>query len=723
MSLKSIVRTLLPPSPRIRYTRKSTEQADRQMLSHEQQNDVMDRLWGPLLDASLWFRDSHTGTTFDRPGYNSLKQFCEQHPQPLEVPGIIDIYDPSRFGRPLTSQGKADIMAFLFQKHFFDSLGWQIRFTNVQLIGDAFADAVTMVTHAYMASAYSAELKKKVALGKHTHAQSGRWIHGIAPYPARRYDDLKKCYLEDGELAQASRQGTVLKVPLTDRKNWEDAGRMYLAGHSLQAIGSEMFRRGLKTRKNKAWGHAQIRNMLTNKALVGLIEYNHTMDGKSVKLLISAAWGNLVDRDLFDAVQREVERRSSDSRNRQRRERQQYILAPRCAHCGIAYHGSVLNEERYDRARVYRHPMPRPDQDPEQYEVTKVAGCRNWTIRADEFESVMKDLIVSQRGTSEFEDAMRESILKKSGLQSATAERAALLATELSKVETRYAAAVEAELEARMEGRDAGMYKSRVDQLHQEVEFHRKEFEDAKRKAERPADSWTRVRRAIRETRNIGAIWPHLGLGERKFIFDEWIYELLVLVDPVPGYPKKNTKRALAFIKTSDVALELSLEGVPAKPQAGGDSPFLEISTSASESSSVTHPSDSTASRPSSAAWQAATASGGDPGSAAIRPSAQAAWPRTNGSSSCSAATSGGTASGLPQFPSATATFRRSPRRFARLTGEFLKRLENSSCVSAINSTSLAPCTPALGQNASSEVIWTNLDLLYGQTSWQMSHP
>src|SRR5690606_19098718 len=120
----------------------------------------------------------------------------------------------------------------------------------------------------------------------------------------------------------------------------------------------ELFRRGLKTRKNKAWGHTQIRNMLTNRTLVGLIEYSYTLDGEPGQLLIPAVWGDLVDRNLFDAVQREVERRSSDSRNRQRRERQQYILTPRCAHCGIAYHGSVLNEERYDRARVYRHPMP-----------------------------------------------------------------------------------------------------------------------------------------------------------------------------------------------------------------------------------------------------------------------------------------------------------------------------------------------------------------------------
>jgi hypothetical protein len=52
---------------------------------------------------------------------------------------------------------------------------------------------------------------------------------------------------------------------------------------------------------------------------------------------------------------------------------------------------------------------------------------------------------------------------------------------------------------------------------------------------------------------------------------------------------------------------------------------------------------------------------------------------------------------------------RSSPRRFARLTGEFLKRRENSSCVIAMSSISRSPWTPRRGQKASSEVIWTNL--------------
>lgn len=76
-----------------------------------------------------------------------------------------------------------------------------------------------------------------------------------------------------------------------------------------------------------------------------------------------------------------------------------------------------------------------------------------------------------------------------------------------------------------------------------------------------------------------------------------------------------------------------------------------------------------------------------------------------------------------PQFPSATAMLRSSPRRFARFPGEFLKRRENSSCDSPINSTSFAPWTPWRGQKASPLVIGTNLGESCGHTSWQMSQP
>ena len=138
---------------------------------------------------------------------------------------------------------------------------------------------------------------------------------------------------------------------------------------------------------------------------------------------------------------------------------------------------------------------------------------------------------------------------------------------------------------------------------------------------------------------------------------------------------------------------------------------------SAAEISSRTQLSSSTSARDDSA-WKAAEAS--------IRPSAQAAWPRTNGTGSMSAAARAGTASSDPQLPNATHAFRSSPFLPARVTGESANSRRNplpeSDNKRSANSMSGGPSNSDLGEYAGSEVGTENL-LENGHTSWQMSHP
>jgi hypothetical protein len=137
----------------------------------------------------------------------------------------------------------------------------------------------------------------------------------------------------------------------------------------------------------------------------------------------------------------------------------------------------------------------------------------------------------------------------------------------------------------------------------------------------------------------------------------------------------------------------------------------------AARTSSRTHGSSSTARRRASPAATEVMSGPETPGPEPIRPSAHAACPRTSGSSSSSAVTNDGTASGDPQFPSATATLRSSPRRLARLIGEFLKRRENSAWSIAIHSISDGPSSPARVRNASSSAGVANE--FHGHTSWE----
>jgi hypothetical protein len=121
----------------------------------------------------------------------------------------------------------------------------------------------------------------------------------------------------------------------------------------------------------------------------------------------------------------------------------------------------------------------------------------------------------------------------------------------------------------------------------------------------------------------------------------------------------------------------VTLRSAPDSPRHFASRRQLE---SASDNSSRTH-SSSDNSHHVSTSPTCTTTSGGQSSLDALRPSAHAACPRTSGSAAFRAAASVGTASSEPQFPSATATLRSSPRRFVRFTGEPLKRREKSSGV------------------------------------------
>src|SRR5436190_4658609 len=96
---------------RLRYTRKSTESEERQVASHEQQAGAADDLWGPIPEQ-WWWKDSCSGVSFDRPAFNDLLDYCRENPQTKANPGLLDMYDPSRFGRILDEEGQPDIMTF-----------------------------------------------------------------------------------------------------------------------------------------------------------------------------------------------------------------------------------------------------------------------------------------------------------------------------------------------------------------------------------------------------------------------------------------------------------------------------------------------------------------------------------------------------------------------------------------------------------------------------------
>jgi hypothetical protein len=699
------------------YTRKSTTGEERQVASHDQQKEAILSKFG-VFDDNWWFADSCTGTTFDRDQFSQLREFCRANRRPKSGPGIIYIYDPSRFGRVLGEDGKPDILAFLSMYGEFESAGWQLHFVTVNRVGDNLADIVTMALYAYAAAIYSTTLSNNVKRGMGNHASQGWWTGGAAPWGTKRMDTRTGKILSKGQQSTPGGGGTVLVAdqPVLDR--WEVCANRIIAGASLDAVGDMLTEAGVRGPRRGKLGHRSIKNFLTNPALIGLVEY--TPAGEKNPVRVTAKWEPFVDVDLFRAVEKELEQRNRQPRNAKRKKRGGFPLKPGCAHCGGEYHGGRLAEAQ-GRTRSYVHTKPKKRMDPEAHQRFIECGCKVWYVDAEELENGIKDLIAAERGSAEFEDLVRQAILERDEFRKQADEAVASAREEVERLERQNSklARTLAVLTAD-ENFDSKAFEKEARAVQQQLTAARTELKDAEKFARSHEDAWDRLSTIISETRNLADAWPGLGEEERKILLDYWVYDVQVIVEPVPGKLRANTKSAAVVLRT-----------------APNDPKFFALDRQAAiaaDNSSSTAASVST-----DAAVDSADLASAEP----TLPSAQAACARTNGSGSDNARASTATASGEPQLPSPTQTLRANPALPERRIAEPRENESHAASSSAVSSSATsegervpgcdldAPassCTPngaspgPRDANAGSEDGRENLRV-YGQTSWQISQP
>ncbi|ODT04187.1 MAG: hypothetical protein ABS52_05920 [Gemmatimonadetes bacterium SCN 70-22] len=693
---------------RLRYTRKSTESEDRQVASHDQQAHAADEVWGPI-SREWWWKDSCSGTSFDRPEFQDLLEFCRQNPRPKSNPGRVELYDPSRFGRTLDEDGQPDIMAFQSVFSEFERYNWRICFVTVQRTNDQLVDMITMALYAYAAALYSANLSKSVRRGRIGHASKGWWVGGSAPWGTKRWDTLSDRELADGQRSTPGGGGTILIPDHEVLKHWEPMARKYLAGVSLDRIGAELYKQGVRGARGGKLGHRSVRNYLSNPVLVGEIAFlGEEKEGKRMRRRERAEWGPMVDVELFREVEKEIGGHSKADGERQRRHEELFPLKPACAHCGVEYNGGRLAKKQ-GGTRGYVHAKPKERMNPERFERFSAAGCKAWYVDAEELETKIKDLIVAQRSSNaDYEATARDLILERDEFRKSAEDAVARAEQELAQREAAYkrlahmAAAVASDDD---DGDDALV--ERLKAAKQQVGASKAQLAEAQRFAQSRQSAWDRLSSIIHESRNLADAWETAGPEERTILLDYWVADVLIVVEPVPGMKRANHKTAVVTLRTAPNA--------PAYFELGGSQPPSR--ETAAFSSSSTQASDSA---------EARARSGSSASAEPIAPNAHAACPRTSGSSSESAAASAATSSGDPALPSTTAELRFNPRSLARFMGEPLKAAENSGCdmASSSRASDLASLPDSAGRaaNAGSDSSFANL-WLYGHTSWQMSHP
>ena len=350
---------------------------------------------------------------------------------------------------------------------------------------------------------------------------------------------------------------------------------------------------------------------------------------------------------------------------------------------------------------MYAHAKPKNRTGESSYERFIEAGCKVWYVDAREIETKVKDLILRERSTAEFEDEVRRFLVERQKFSQSSANSVSEAEKHLLDRQGAYArgakilTAIMSEDTASVGGDDVLM--EQLTHLRRQVGLAEENLKTANRHAESGAHAFEKLSALIHETRNIGAAWERLGHAERRSIFDHWVLAVYIAVAPIEGMRRANRKTAVVVLRTDPYAPRHF--DVP--------SSYVTSRPSAERSSATTDGSDSMLSLASSAP--------ADTGPPSL-PSAQAAWDRTSGSSSPSAAARGATASIDPMLPSATATLRKNPRLLVRLIGDPAENSRHASTDMVIQSSGDDSVNCGLDTNEP-EVAGSENLRLYGHTS------
>ena len=189
---------------------------------------------------------------------------------------------------------------------------------------------------------------------------------------------------------------------------------MILSGMSLDSVGKALNAEGVVGPRGGDLQHSAIKNFLTNRALIGRIEYLGDGNANRARQEVDANWEAIVDPAIFQHVSQTLAKRTAAGGGRTRRLREQYPLTAVCAHCGIEYNGGRTKASQGNR-RQYAHGNPKERLFNELHQRRVAAGCKIWYVDAVALEDGIKDLIIAQRGSGEFKQAVGVDHYKAGG--------------------------------------------------------------------------------------------------------------------------------------------------------------------------------------------------------------------------------------------------------------------------------------------------------------------
>jgi site-specific DNA recombinase len=167
-------------------------------------------------------------------------------------------------------------------------------------------------------------------------ASRGFYVSAKAPYGYQKIKVNDACK-ERFKLEPVSPYSSIIKMIYSE----------YVRGTGVKSIVKTLNGEGIPSPHKKEWNKAQVHNILHNESYTGTLVWCKTSMRKLAPIRVENAWPALVDKTIFDTVQRMLAERSPKIMN-PRRVSSRYILSglARCGHCGKALGGREAKSGR-----------------------------------------------------------------------------------------------------------------------------------------------------------------------------------------------------------------------------------------------------------------------------------------------------------------------------------------------------------------------------------------
>ena len=273
--------------------------------------------------------EAESGRTVHRPVFQEMISLTRHKPPPLEA---ILVWKLSRFAR---NREDSIIYKSLLRKH-----GVQVISIN-EPVEDSPTGRMLEGIIEVLDEFYSANLAQDVTRGMREAASRGFWVGSRPPYGYR----LVK--VPDGSKQRNRLEPDPDKASIVNEM-FHIAG----LGAGVKEIAATLNARGIPSPKGRRWSKGLVHSVLTNEAYVGVMTWGvkgqlHGQE-KLPPIRVENAWQPLVDREVFEAVGRNMASRAFKVLH-PRRVHSPYLLSGllKCDNCGASMMGQSAKSGKF----------------------------------------------------------------------------------------------------------------------------------------------------------------------------------------------------------------------------------------------------------------------------------------------------------------------------------------------------------------------------------------